>query len=57
MVRSVQRALRDRGYDPGPIDNVMGSQTKAALTKYQRDNNLPVGQLDFETLNSLGVNY
>ena len=57
MVRSVQRALKSRGYDPGPIDNVLGSRTKAALMKYQRDNNLPVGQMDFETLKSLGVNF
>ena len=56
-VRQIQAALRDRGYDPGPVDNVMGAKTKAALTKYQRDNNLPVGNLDFETLKSLGVNY
>jgi len=57
MVRSVQAALRSRGYDPGPTDNVMGSRTKAALVKFQRENNLPVGQLDFETLKALGVNY
>ena len=57
MVRDVQTALRSRGYDPGPADNVMGSKTKAALVKFQRENNLPVGQLDFETLRALGVNY
>ncbi len=57
MVRSVQAALRSRGYDPGPADNVMGSRTKAALVKFQKENNLPVGQLDFETLKALGVNY
>ena len=57
MVRDVQSALRSRGYDPGPADNVMGSRTKAALVKFQRENNLPVGQLDFETLKALGVDY
>ena len=57
MVRDVQTALRSRGYDPGPADNVMGSKTKAALVKFQRENNLPVGQLDFETLRALGVDY
>ena len=35
----------------------MGSRTKAALVKFQRENNLPVGQLDFETLKALGVNF
>jgi len=57
MVRDVQNALRTRGFDPGPADNVMGAKTKAALVKFQRENNLPVGQLDFETLRALGVDY
>ena len=57
MVRAVQRALRDRGYDPGPIDNVMGVRTKAALAKYQKDNGLPVGQMDTETMKALGIKY
>ena len=33
-VREVQQALLDAGYDPGPIDGVMGPRTKAALRKY-----------------------
>lgn len=55
-IRSVQQALKDKGYDPGPIDGVLGSQTKAALQKYQGDNGLPVGNLNIKTLESLGVN-
>jgi hypothetical protein len=35
----------------------MGAKTKAALVKFQRDNGLPVGQLDYETLKALGVSY
>ncbi len=56
-VREVQEALRSRSYDPGPTDNVMGKQTKAALVKFQKDNGLPIGNLDFETLRALGLNY
>ena len=56
-IRQIQNALRERGYDPGPIDNVLGARTKAALTKFQKDNSLPVGQLDIETLRALGVQY
>ena len=26
-VRSAQQALRDKGFDPGPIDGVMGPRT------------------------------
>ena len=33
-VREVQQALVDAGYDPGPIDGIMGPRTKSALRKY-----------------------
>jgi len=56
MNRQIQRALRDRGYDPGPIDDIIGVRTKAALVKFQKANGLPVGNLDMETLKALGVN-
>ena len=54
-ITQIQRALKAAGYKPGPIDNIFGSQTRAALTKYQRDNGLPVGRLDKQTLSALGV--
>ena len=56
-VRQIQAALIKAGYDPGPTDNVMGARTKAALTKFQKDKGLPLGNLDMETLKALGVNY
>jgi Putative peptidoglycan binding domain len=33
-VREVQQALAAAGFDPGPIDGIMGPLTKAALRKY-----------------------
>ena len=57
VISQVQAALAARGYNPGPADNVMGTRTKAALVKFQKDNGLPVGQLDFQTLKALGINY
>ena len=33
-VRKVQQALKASGYDPGPLDGVMGGQTRAALRRY-----------------------
>jgi len=54
-VRQIQMALKEKGLDPGPIDNILGTQTREALAKYQRDNHLPEGNLDFETLKSLGI--
>ncbi len=53
-IRELQEALRDKGYDPGPNDNVLGTRTKVALTKFQKDNNLKVGQLDKATMKALG---
>ena len=52
---AIQKALKANGYDPGALDDVFGAQTKAALIKYQTDKNLPVGNLNLETLKSLGV--
>ncbi|NNC94240.1 MAG: peptidoglycan-binding protein [Chitinophagales bacterium] len=51
----IQRALKAKGFNPGPIDNILGPQTRAALVKYQRANNLPVGNLNIETMKALGV--
>ncbi|MFT4968749.1 MAG: hypothetical protein ACI9O4_000481 [Chitinophagales bacterium] len=51
----IQKALRANGYNPGPIDDVFGPLTKSALIQYQKDKGLPVGNLNFETLKSLGV--
>ena len=56
-VIAIQRALRAKGYDPGPDDNVLGPKTNAAIIKYQKENNLPSGNLNLETLKSLGVEY
>ena len=54
---AIQRALKNRNYDVGTVDQVLGAQTKAALTQFQRDNGLPIGQLDIETLDQLGIRY
>lgn len=56
FVREAQRALRDLGYHPGPIDGMFGPQTRIALEKYQLAEKLPVtGQLDAETMARLDV--
>ena len=35
LVKSIQSGLADMGYDPGPVDNIMGPRTAAALRQYQ----------------------
>lgn len=56
-IREIQRALSAKGYNPGPIDNVLGAQTKSALQQFQKDYGLPVGQLDLQTLAALGISF
>ena len=49
-VRAAQQALRDQGFDPGPIDGVMGPRTSTAVRDFQQKENLAVtGQIDAET--------
>src|SRR5437867_4110307 len=55
-VRTAQQALRDQGYNPGPIDGVMGPRTSAAVRDYQTKEGLTAsGQLDDATMDKLGV--
>jgi hypothetical protein len=37
-VSGIQGRLRNMGYDPGPIDGIMGPLTKAAIEEFQEDN-------------------
>lgn len=55
IVRSLQNALQEMSFDPGPIDGVLGRQTLAAVEAYQQAKGLPVGNLTLETLESLGL--
>lgn len=55
-IKMAQQALKDNGYNPGPIDGVQGPQTMAALKAYQKAEGLQVtGRADTETLGKLGV--
>ena len=56
IISEVQRALKAAGFDPGPIDGVVGSATLRAVSAYQREKGLPRGGLTMDTLKSLGVN-
>jgi len=55
VIRRLQTALREAGYNAGPIDGSLGYQTKQAVEAFQQDHDLPTGQLTMETLHELGV--
>lgn len=55
LVRSVQRALRQRGFNAGPIDGVVGRRTRAALASFQEAQGLPQSGFTLETLSALGL--
>jgi hypothetical protein len=56
LVTNVQSALKEKGFNPGPIDGIMGPRTRAALRKFQKANHLAIGGgLTKETLRALGL--
>ena len=55
-IRDVQQALKDKGLDPGPVDGVNGPLTRAAVKKFQDQQNLNEdGRIGPKTLDALGV--
>ena len=49
-VERAQKALKQSGHDPGPIDGVAGPRTTSALKAYQQTNGLEAsGRLDAAT--------
>jgi localization factor PodJL len=56
FVREAQRTLLELGYQPGPVDGVVGPKTKDALAKYQRSERIQsTGRLDSETMARLDI--
>jgi hypothetical protein len=39
-IREIQSALAELGYDPGPIDGIPGSRTRAAIMRFQAEHGL-----------------
>jgi hypothetical protein len=53
-VKSLQEALFGRGFDPGPIDGLMGPLTSRAISNFQQSAGLPTtGYLTDETFEAL----
>jgi membrane-bound lytic murein transglycosylase B len=57
QVEKIQKLLYARGFDPGPMDGVIGSQTRQAIKQFQRTARLPAdGHPTPELLEILGKN-
>lgn len=54
-IAEIQRALAQRGYNPGPDDGRLGSQTVSAMQKFQADKGLAQGQISVEAVEALGL--
>jgi His-Xaa-Ser repeat protein HxsA len=56
IVKRVQTALYTYGYYTGAIDGVVGTGTKTALSKFQKDWNLKItGTITPEVLDALNI--
>jgi len=56
QVKQVQAALNNAGYNAGPPDGALGPKSRAAIARYQSDNELPAtGNVDAGLLASLGI--
>ncbi len=55
-ISQVQQSLAAKGYNPGPIDGVIGYKTMRAVNEFQKAKGLPVDKyLDISTVEALGV--
>lgn len=41
LLKRTQRALAQRGYDPGPADGLMGKKTRQAIQRFQKRQGIP----------------
>lgn len=55
LIRKLQVALQEKGYNPGSIDGVLGAGTMEAIRRYQRTKGIAQGQLTIEVMKELGV--
>ena len=46
-IAAIQQELSNQGFDPGPVDGLMGRRTRAAIAAFQTKQDLPAtGELD-----------
>jgi peptidoglycan hydrolase-like protein with peptidoglycan-binding domain len=53
-IRQVQQNLQAKGYDPGPVDGVVGKKTRSAIAAFQKARGMPAtGAPDAATISAL----
>jgi len=57
LIRKVQQALNDAGFNAGIADGKLGPRTLTALKAYQQQNGLEAGKFTKETLRALDVSF
>lgn len=55
VIKSIQNALNQKGFDAGKMDGEYGRKTNQAITAYQRKNGLAMNGLTYETIDHLGI--
>ena len=55
LIYDIQKALKKRGFNPGPIDGDYGWRTEAAVKKFQESKGFATGALTQETIRALGI--
>ena len=54
--KAAQQALKDKGFDPGTIDGVLGANSQKALGAFQKVSGIAqTGKLDSATIDKLGL--
>ena len=55
FIKDLKKELADRGFEHDSETQNYDARTKSAVKKYQQYNELPIGQLNFETIEKLGL--
>jgi len=55
IIRQIQTALIEQGFNTGGVDGVIGGQTREAVAQFQKDRDIAEGGLTYETLAALGI--
>ncbi len=57
QIKQIQQSLKDKGFDPGQVDGIMGPNTRQALQQFQQSQGIASsGKLNQQTLQSLDLN-